>query len=154
MGGIPPKFYKNNFLLGDSPPPPSLHVSKCFAASAYHSHNQRLVLIIHLSFGSQKKVNMGCNFITSAHKETSPCDQSWGPRPPCEMPSSTKKSSSWGPNLLHVTSTTKSKLSKFSGHVPASLSVWTVHGTSPHNQMKINRMVLSVCKILQATGVH
>ena len=51
------------------------------------------------------KVNMGCNFMRSAREKTSPCEQSRGPRPPREMPSPTK-----------------SKRSKFEGHVPARLS--------------------------------
>ena len=81
--------YLLGFLLGELHLP--LHVSKCSAASAYLSHNQRFSVQypkhpFHCHLEATMKVNTRCNFITSVLEGTSTCDQSRGPHPPSEMP--------------------------------------------------------------------
>ena len=63
---------------------------------------------------------MRCNFTRWGNMGTSTCDQSRRLRSPCQMPSFTKKSNRWDQDLLHATGPTKSKWSKFVGHVPAT----------------------------------
>ena len=104
--------YLLGFQLGEPPPPlPPLpfHVSKCSAASAYLSHNQR--------FSAQcPKHPFHCRHTKGLVPATSPGDHA----PPCEMPCFTKISSRWDQNLLPTTSPTKSKWFKFAEHVPAT----------------------------------
>ena len=70
------------------------------------------------------------------------------------------KSSRWDQNLLHGTLPIKLKSDQNAWDkslrlVPgSSLFVGTVNGSSPHNQMEINHIILTVSKTLRAHGVH
>ena len=138
----------------NAPPPPTptpallFHVSKCSAASAYLSHNQR--------FSTQcPKHPFHCRHTRGLVPATSPGDHA--PRVRCPL---LPKDQVAGTRIcsLRLVPRNQSGLNSWDTSlrlVPgSSLFVCTVHGTSPRNQMKINHMVLSVCKTLRAHGVH